>query len=261
MTSSTIRTRITLTAAAALAAAAAFAPLAARAEGPVTKGNASFALASRYSWRGQTLSKGFVLQPTVGISYGGFSTNLWSNIDLDHKESETDKDSIAHTETDLTLSYTAPVGPVSLTGGYIYYGFDGANDTQELYVTAALATVLNPALTVYYDVDEGKGGFAILALSQAFPLSKTIALTAGGSLGLNLKDAAMGLDKNGNKFTGLYYGEVSLATSIPVYANVSIDPRIAYAFGIGDGTDAIASVSVDGKKSLFYGSVAATISF
>ena len=145
-------------------------------------------------------------------------------------------------ETDLTLNYTLPVGPVSLTGGFIHYDFDGG-DTQEIYLTGALAMLLNPSLSLYYDIDEGEGGFAVLAVSQAFPVGP-ISLTAGGSVGFNLGDKAMGLNADGEDFTGLYYGEVSLATSIPVFANVTIDPRIAYSTALGsDGEDAITAIS------------------
>ena len=133
---------------------------------PSRKGTFSTAFASRYVWRGQTLSQGFVAQPTVGMTLGGFSANLWSNVDLDNDEE--DDDGIVMNETDLTLNYTMPVGPVSLTGGFIHYDFDGA-DTQEIYLTAALATLLNPTLSLYYDIDEGEGGFAVLGVSQALP--------------------------------------------------------------------------------------------
>jgi len=242
----------------ALALALAFAPLTAHAEGTVTKGSFSTAFASRYVWRGQILSKGFVAQPTVGITLGGFSANLWSNIDLD--ATEEDDDGIAMNETDLTLNYTVPVGPLSLTGGVIHYDFDGS-DTQEIYLTGALATLLNPTLSLYYDIDEGKGGFAVLAVSQAIPTGP-ISLTAGASIGFNLGDKAMGLNVAGKDFTGLYYGEISLATSIPIFGNVTLDPRVAYSTALGgDGEDAIRAISTDGKKDVFYGSIAVTAAF
>ena len=261
---------ITLGATLAFALTLACVPLAARAEGTVGTGNFSTAFASRYVWRGQTLSKGVVAQPTVGITLGGFSANFWSNVDLDTEEKG--DDGIVLNETDITLSYAVPVGPVTLTGGFIHYDFDGVagtggtetttgSDTQEVYLTAAVATLLNPTLTLSYDIDNGKGGFAVLALSQAIPAGP-LSLTAGGSLGLNLKDKAMGLNADGKNFAGLYYGEVYLSTSIKIFNHVSIDPRIAYSSAIGsDGQDAIASVSVDGKKSIFYGSVALTAAF
>jgi hypothetical protein len=245
---------------AAVTLALTLAPLTTHAADTVGKGTFSTAFASRYVWRGQTLSEGFVAQPTVAMTLGGFSANLWSNIDLDNDEA--DDDGIVMNETDLTLNYTMPVGPVSLTGGFIHYDFEGdAGDTQEIYLTGSLAVLLNPSLSLYYDIDEGQGGFAVLAVSQAFPVGP-ISLTAGGSIGFNLGDKAMGLNAAGEDFTGLYYGEVSLATSIPIFAHVSIDPRIAYSTALGsDGEDAIAAISADGKKSIFYGSIAITAAF
>lgn len=249
---------VTLGLALAFAGTLTLAPTAANAADAVGKGTFSTAFASRYVWRGQILSQGFVAQPTVGIVLGGFGANLWSNVDLDN--SEEDDDGIVMNETDLTLNYTLPVGPVSLTGGIIHYDFDGA-DTQELYLTCALATLLNPTLSLYYDIDEGEGGFAVLAVSQGIPVGP-VSLTAGASVGFNLDDKAMGANADGEKFTGLYYGEVSLATSIPLFGHVTLDPRIAYSTALGgDGEDAITAISVDGKKDMLYGSVAITAAF
>jgi len=256
-----VSSTITLGATLALTLSLAFVPLAAHAEGTeaaVGKGSFSTAFASRYVWRGQILSKGVVAQPTVGITLGGFSANLWSNVDLDNDEA--DDDGIVMNETDLTLNYTVPVGPVSLTGGFIHYDFDGG-DTQEIYLTGSLAVLLNPSLSLYYDIDDGKGGFAVLAISQAIPAGP-ISLTAGGSVGFNINDKAMGFNADGEEFTGIYYGEVSLATSIPIFNNVSLDPRIAYSTALGShGEHAIKSVSVAGEKDIFYGSIAVTVAF
>jgi hypothetical protein len=226
------------------------------------KGTASLTAASRYVWRGQSLSKGVVLQPSVTVTYGGFSANLWSNVDLDTHEE--DDDGLVMNETDLTLAYAGSVGPVALSGGLIHYDFDGA-DTEEVFLTAALPVFLNPTLSLYYDFDEGDGGFASLAVSQAFPVTEKIALTAGASVNVNLDNAAMGLDADGNSFTGLYHGEVSLATSIPLFGKVTLDPRIAYAFALSD--DAKTAIKRVGSgfdhedHSVFYASVAATIAF
>ena len=233
-------------------------PPAARAEDAAGAGSFSAAFASRYVWRGQVLSEGVVAQPTVGVTLGGFCANLWSNVDLDNGEE--DDDGIVMNETDLTLSYTMAVGPVSVTGGIAHYDTE-STDTQEIFLTCAAKTLLNPSLSLYYDIDDGKGGFAVLAVSQGFPAGP-LSLTAGASVGFNLGDKAMGLNADGKDFTGLYYGEVSLATSIPLFGNVTLDPRIAYSTALGDdGKYAIEAISVDGKKDMFYASVAITAAF
>ena len=109
------RNRVTPFGALALAAALALAPAPAGAGEAATSADASLAVASRYVWRGQTLSEGFVAQPSVTATWGGFSANLWANIDLDAMEE--DDDDIAMNETDLTLSYDMAAGPVLQKNG------------------------------------------------------------------------------------------------------------------------------------------------
>ncbi len=45
-----------------------------------TSGSASVDVFSKYVWRGQTLSDASVIQPSVGITYGGYGANLWDNL-------------------------------------------------------------------------------------------------------------------------------------------------------------------------------------
>jgi len=46
-----------------------------------TEGYASVDIFSNYDWRGQKLSEEWVIQPAVGIAYGGFGT--WSRLFFD----------------------------------------------------------------------------------------------------------------------------------------------------------------------------------
>jgi hypothetical protein len=67
-------------------------------------GYASADVMSNYVWRGQKLSNTWVVQPSVGITYGGFGANLWGNYDSD----ATIDEGSGHgefTETDVTLSF------------------------------------------------------------------------------------------------------------------------------------------------------------
>ena len=151
-------------------------------------------------------------------------------------------------ETDLTLSYSLPVGPEPPTAGVIHYDFDGS-DTQEIYLTCALATILNPSLSLYYDIDEGEAGFAVLAVSQAFPVGPD-SLTAGGSLGFNLGDKAVNSQRR--TATTSPASTMVKCTSRPASRSAaawSIDPRIAYSSALGDdGEDAITAISVPTAK-------------
>jgi hypothetical protein len=68
-------------------------------------GCASVDVMSNYIWRGQKISNSWVIQPSVGITYGVFGANIWANYDSDSKIDEGDGHG-EFTETDITLNYT-----------------------------------------------------------------------------------------------------------------------------------------------------------
>ncbi len=66
----------------------------------------SVAALSQYIWRGQELSyDSIVVQPSMTVSYMGFSANLWGNLDTDPYAPGED-DPANWSETDFTLSYS-----------------------------------------------------------------------------------------------------------------------------------------------------------
>ena len=105
-----------------LAAICAFGSISA--EAAETSGSASVDVMSSYMWRGFELYEDAALQPSAGITYGGFGANLWADYNTDPGEA---------VETDLTLNYSFSVDKFSFDAGYIYYALDGAEDTQEVY--------------------------------------------------------------------------------------------------------------------------------
>ncbi len=231
------------------------------AEEAAVSGSASVDILSNYVWRGQKLSNSWVVQPSVGIGYGGFSANIWSNYDSDASIDEGDGHG-EFTETDFTLSYEYAIDKLSLGAGYIYYALDGANDTQEFFVSAGYDVLLSPSLTVYYDYDEGNGAFIVAGIGHSFGMMKDISLDIGATAGFNIEDKVMGLDSKGEEFTDFYNGELSAALSIPVTKAISVTPKIAYSFPLSnDAEDAISSVSNDGDDSVLYGGINLTLSF
>ncbi len=200
---------------------------------------------SNYVWRGQKLSEGLVVQPTAGLSYNGFGVNLWSNYDFDSDEAN---------ETDLTLNYTTSFDKLGVDVGWIYYGLDGIEDTQEIYAGVSYDVVLSPSLTLYWDIIEGGGGFLTASIGHSFPLG-SVSLDVGASASVNLENEVMG------DFTGLYNGEVSVGTSFPL-GPVSINPVIAVSFPLSDDAEeAIEAVSFDGDSTIVYGGIGVSISF
>jgi hypothetical protein len=227
-----------------------------------TSGYASVDIMSNYVWRGLKLSRSWVVQPSIGITYGGFDANLWSNFDSDWKVEDTDNGQGKVTETDLTVSYSFSKDKFNFSAGYIYYAFQGAHDTQELFFSAVYDVLLNPALVLYYDYDEGQGAFIIASIDHSFDLGKNIPLDVGASASYNINNKLMGVDEEGNDFSNFYNGELYASVTFPVTKAFSITPKAAYSFPLSnDAKEAISSISYDGDKDIFYGGINLTLSF
>jgi len=227
-----------------------------------TSGYASVDVMSNYVWRGQKLSRSWVVQPSIGITYGGFGANLWSNFDSDWKVEDTDNGQGKVTETDLTVSYSLSKNKFSFSGGYIYYALEGAHDTQELFISVSYDVLLNPALVLYYDYDEGQGAFIIASIDHSFNLGKNIPLDVGASASYNINNKVMGLDEEGNDFSNFYNGELYASVTFPVTKAFAIMPKVAYSFPLSnDAKEAMSSISYDGDKDIFYSGINLTLSF
>ncbi|GBE04388.1 bacterial protein of unknown function [bacterium BMS3Abin10] len=227
------------------------------AEGPEVSGSASVDVMSNYVWRGLKLSNAYVVQPSVGITYGGFGANLWANWDSDWM------DSGEHTETDLTLNYSFSVDKLSFDTGYIYYALEGSpNDTQEVYMSAGFDVVLSPALTVYYDFEEGHGAFIVASVGHSFELPEGVTFDVGASASFNAENLVMGTDADGEAFSDFYNADLSASLSIPISDEVSVAPMIAYTFPLSDDAEnAIEMFSDDSDSTTVYGGINATLSF
>jgi hypothetical protein len=226
-----------------------------------TSGYASADVMSNYVWRGQKLSNTWVVQPSVGITYGAFGANLWGNYDSDATIDEGNGHG-EFTETDVTLSYTQSIEKWTFGAGYIYYALNNAYDTQELYVSAAYDILLNPALTVYYDFDEGNGTFVVASIGHTVEIVKDINLNLGASASYNINNKVMGFDKHGDDFSNFYNAELSSSLNIPVWKAITVTPKVAYSFPLSDDAKyAIKNISDDGDKEILYGGVNVTLSF
>ena len=231
------------------------------AEEPKTSGYASVDLMSNYVWRGQKLSNSVVVQPSVGITYGVFGANIWANYDSDSKIDEGDGHG-EFNETDVTFSYTRSMDKWTFGAGYIYYALNNANDTQELYLSAAYDILLKPTLAVYYDFDEGNGAFLVASVGHSFEVAKGINWNIGASASYNINNKVMGFDEDGDDFSNFYNAELSTSLNIPVWKAISITPKFAYSFPLSnDAEDALEKISDDGDKDIFYGGVNITLSF
>lgn len=225
---------------------------------------------SKYVWRGFEFSRdSIVLQPSLTVGYKGFSANAWGNLDTDLYSGSTN----SLTETDLTLAYDWTMGPVGLTAGYIYYGFDGFPDSQEIFVRAALDVMLTPTLSVYRDYDNFSGWYTTLGVSHSVPLSEKISLDLGAQVGYLAAEDANDYEEvnssfvgTGDAYSGFHDGLLTASVTIPVTEYISVTPGINYSFPLtSKASDLIESKSLRGAGSgdndFIYGGVTVSMAF
>ncbi|RZB36649.1 MAG: hypothetical protein SRB2_01951 [Desulfobacteraceae bacterium Eth-SRB2] len=232
--------------------------------------SADVAFLSKYVWRGQELSRGsMVIQPSLTISYMGFSGNLWGNLDTDqYKDDEEDHD---WTETDLTLSYGRAFGMLSAEAGYIYYALEGTDaDTQEVFLTLGLDTFLSPSLTVYKDISEYPSWYFLLGISHAFEITEKVSLELSGSISYLLsedEDDYPEIDSDGvptdDEFENFHDGVISASLPVAVTKYITITPSLSYTFPLSsDASDEMEYRSFKGDDDNFiYGGVTLSMAF
>ena len=152
--------------------------------------------------------------------------------------------------------------------GYIYYALDAIDDSQEIYLSLGLDTLLSPSLTVYREISHLPAWYISLGISHSFELPKEITLDLGGSIGYYASDddAFVKIDDNGNsttdKYNAFHNGLISLGLTIPVGKYFTVVPMVAYSFPLtNDADNLIKSASFSDKSDFVFGGVTASISF
>lgn len=228
---------------------------------------ADVAFLSQYIWRGQELSRdSIVIQPSMTVSYMGFSANLWGNLDTDQYKSEEDTN---WNETDFTLSYGKEFGILSAELGYIYYSLDSCDDTQELYLALGLDTFLSPSLTIYKDIDAYSMYYFLLGISHTFEISEKVSLELSGSVSYLLgkdEDDYPEIDNDvptGDEFENFHDGVISASLPITVTQYVTVTPTVSYTFPLSsDASDEMEWRSMKGDDdNFFYGGIIVSMAF
>lgn len=230
-------------------------------------GSMSVAMLSKYVWRGYELSKdSIVVQPSITASYMGFGINLWGNLDTDQDMDLFGEEGANWNETDLTLSYGGKAGMVTYGGGYIYYGLEGIDDTQELYGSVGLDTLLAPTLTVYRDIDAFPGWYTTLGVSHSFQVTESMSLALAGQVSYLSADDAETLadpDDPNSEYSDFHDGKLSATLNIPITEEISVAPTVSYSFALSDAaSDIIKAGSAGGDDDNFiFGGVALNMAF
>ena len=205
----------------------------------------SVAALTKYVWRGQELSRdSIVLQPSATIGYKGFSVNFWGNADTKPYLGSDDNNSLHWTETDFTLGYSRTFGKVTAGVGYIYYGLaslqpGGADppDSQEIYASVGLNTLLSPTLTIYKEISHYKQWYFLLGASHTFALHDKVGLKLAASASyLKSEDADdypeidSDYSPTGDKYNNLHDGTLTVSLPITPVKYLTVTPSLSYVF-------------------------------
>lgn len=212
-------------------------------------GEVAAGVLSAYIWRGQELTRhSVVIQPSMTASYKGFTANVWGNLDTDPYSAGDEEYSSNFTETDVTLSYSKKFGMVQASVGYIYYGLAAAApagtdlpDSQEVFFTLGLDTILSPTLTVYKEIDYYKQWYITLSVSHTFALHEKVGLKLAVTASYLKSDdettypefdsASLATD---DTFNNLHDGVFSIALPVLVTDHITISPLLSYVFPLSD---------------------------
>jgi hypothetical protein len=258
-------------------------PAVTQAEDKVT-GEVDLSVLSAYIWRGYEQSRNsVVVQPAITASYKGFSLNVWGNLDTRPYSAADAKYAAKYTETDYTISYSKKFGILQVTPGYIYYGlgapYAGGTaplDSQELFLTLGLDTILQPTLTAYKEIDHYRQWYFLLGVSHTIEFNKVISLklAASASYLLSTDETTYAkYDSNSlpttDKYNNFHDGTASVSLPIAVYKTMSITPTVSYVFPLCDdaryemrayGKQGSANPS-DRDSSYLYGGVTLSYTF
>ncbi len=247
-------------------------------------GETAVSVLSTYIWRGQELIRhSVVVQPSATISYKGFSANIWGNLDTNPYSAGNSEYSANFTETDITLSYSIAGGKFRAGSGYIYYalpapyaGGTDPLDSQEVFVTLGLDTILTPALTIYKEIDHYHQWYATLGFSHVFQFTEMIGLKLAATASYLKSDEAATYPKfdssalpTNDKYNNFHDATVSVALPLTLTKNLTVTPMATYVFPLCDdarhemkgrglqGT----TLPADRKSSFLYGGVTASFTF
>ena len=264
------------------ALAVSVAPLWAEEEKPT--GDFTVAAMSQYVWRGYELSRNsVVIQPSMTIGYKGFTANLWGNLDTKPYSPVGASYTSAFNETDMTLSYSKTLGLFTVGGGYIYYGLASLNkdapdryDSQELFATVSLNTLLTPTLTVFKEIDHYRNLYFLFGISHSVELNKILSLKLAATAGYLLSTDADTYPKfdssalpTSEKFSNFHDGTLSISLPIKAANYITVTPSLSYIFPLtGDAKDEMkgfglkgSAMPTDRDSSFIVGGVSASFTF
>ncbi len=220
------------------------------------EGDAYVGIWDKYMWRGFNLSNSRpTLQGGIDLTAGGWTLSTWHNWQL---KSGPDFDSGELNETDIILTYGFDVGEMlSMSVGNIWYSLDNeqfgvTEDTNELFLTTTLNTILAPTLKISWDWDaaEEDGLFYSFDISHSFDLGQWMDKTA-----LNL-GALVSYNQHADGTVADYAGwhnyELSASLDYALTDQLTISPIVIFSSGISSAAKDVLDTETAGGLNLTF---------
>ncbi len=222
--------------------------------------SASADVVSKYVWRGQNVVDDWVLQPSVGIGYKGFTASVWGNMDL-HGDAVDDGEL---NEVDYVIDYsnTFPGQEIlAYSVGAIYYDFPNTSfpGTAEIYGGLSASVPLSPSVTWFYDFDEADGSY--FQFSVGHGVEKVAQWTTDAycdlEVGASLAYASGGYDDYYFGVDDSAFNDLTLSAGVPVtIGNWTIKPIVAYSTMIDSDIR-----EATGKSDNLWGGISIAVEF
>ncbi|MBN2645339.1 MAG: hypothetical protein JXR59_07695 [Desulfuromonadaceae bacterium] len=208
-------------------------------------GDAYAGIYDKYLWRGYDLSGSMpVAQGGLDISAGSFTFSYWTNVQLANDSAE-GYNSGEETETDIIIDYSRDINDLlSISVGNIFYGLDGIEDTNELYLTLSLNTILSPSLSVYWDWDEADedGLYYTFSVGHDISITDALSLSLGALVSYN-----QSCDYSVGDYDDFHNYELSVGVDYAITEQISVGASFLFSEGLSnDGRDSIDSEMVSG---------------
>jgi hypothetical protein len=240
----------------------------------------SIDMLSQYVWRGVALSRGsMVFQPSMTVSYKGFSANIWGNWDVNENNpyglAQPRRNAAKWNETDFTFSYSKEVVKnLTLTGGLIYYALDSNNslyDSFEIFGGVAYKFPwFDVGFQVFKEVANLPGWYLTWNISKSIELpikpkfladKPTLDLMAGWSAELSGSRLAYPT-ATGALYQSMSAGVLSAGLNFPFTKYVTVTPKVIFWYALGgQSTYTLSALSWDGNHNHILGGVTVSTKF
>ncbi|MCP4453207.1 MAG: hypothetical protein GY809_17230 [Planctomycetes bacterium] len=220
----------------------------------------------KYIWRGKVVTNDPALQPGVTVGLDKLTLGVWGSIDLTNVNGDRNR----FQEVDYYVDYTDALPDadgINYSVGAILYHFPttkgSTNATTEVYAGLGFECLLNPTVTLYYDIDDADGFYGNAGVSHSLDISEYgIAEDMINSVDFA---ASLGVaDKSYNKY---YWGKSVNATNdfvmsatlpVELCSNATLNATCSYV-SLLDGS--IKGGAAGQNSSYVYGGIGLAVSF